>query len=342
MAEYVTFGEIMLRLKAPGRDRLLQQPLLEATFGGGEANVACGLAGFGLDAAFVSVVPDNPIGDACLAELRRRNVRTGNVRRGGRRLGIYFLEQGANQRPSVVLYDREHSAIAEAAPGDLDWDSMFSGARWFHVTGITPAISRSAADLTTEAVRAAKNSGLTVSCDLNYRKKLWNYGSTPPQVMGPLVSLVDVAVGNEEDCQASLGISTEVDVESGRLSSEGYRQLTEQVLDAYPNLKKIAVTLRESFSADDNAWSAVLRNQDEFMVSRRYQIRDIVDRVGAGDTFAAGLIYGLNELSGDREALEFAAAASCLMHSIHGDLPLLSVEEVTRLAAGPGTGRVQR
>ncbi|MFW6180251.1 MAG: PfkB family carbohydrate kinase [Spirochaetota bacterium] len=342
MAEYVTFGEIMLRLKPPGHQRLLQQPLLEATFGGGEANVACGLAGFGLEAAFVTVVPPGPVGDACLAELRRRNVHTEHVRRGGQRLGIYFLEQGANQRPSVVLYDRSHSAIAEAPAGIFDWTGIFRGARWFHVTGITPAISRSAAELAMEAVRAAKQAGLTVSCDLNYRKKLWNWGSTPPEVMGPLVSQVDLAVGNEEDCQVSLGISAEMDVESGKLPIEGYRRLTGQVLEAYPNLQKIALTLRESFSADYNAWSAVLHTRDEFMVSRRYEIRDIVDRVGAGDCFAAGLIYGLSRLDGDREALEFAAAASCLMHSISGDLPLLSVEEVARLAGGSGTGRVQR
>jgi 2-dehydro-3-deoxygluconokinase len=342
MAEYVTFGKIMLRLKPPGHGRLLQQPLLEATFGGGEANVACGLAGFGLDVDFVSVIPPNPLGDACLAELRRRNVHTGHVLRSGERLGIYFLEQGANQRPSVVLYDRSHSAIAEARSGDLQWRRIFSGARWFHVTGITPAVSRGAAELVMEAVHAAKEAGLTVSCDLNYRKKLWKYGSALPQVMGPLVSLVDLAVGNEEDCQASLGIGADVDVESGALPGEWYRQLTEQVLEAYPNLEKIALTQRESFSADYNAWSALLHNRSEFLVSRRYEIRDIVDRVGAGDSFAAGLIYGLNRLAGDQEALEFAAAASCLMHSIPGDLPLLSVEEVTKLTARSGTGRVQR
>jgi 2-dehydro-3-deoxygluconokinase len=342
MAKYVTFGEIMLRLKSPGMERLFQSPQLEATFGGGEANVAVALARFGCDVGYVSVIPANAVGDACLAELRRHGVATSAVVRKGSRLGIYFLEGGANQRPSVVIYDRSGSSIAEAKSGDIDWARTFSGAAWFHITGITPAISASAAQLSLEAVRRAKEMGLTVSCDLNFRKNLWKYGKSAPEVMGELVRSVDVAVANEEDCQKSLGVSVPVDVESGHLSADAYRKLAEKVLAGWPNLSKIAITLRESRSADDNAWSGCLHTGKEFLVSRRYEIRDIVDRVGSGDSFAAGLIYGLTNLPTPQEALEFAVAASCLKHSIPGDLPLLSVAEVKALAGGSGSGRVQR
>jgi len=342
MARYVTFGEIMLRLKPPGVERFFQTPLLEATFGGGEANVATALARFGCDAAFVSVIPATAVGDACVAELRRQGIDTSLVVRKGGRLGIYFLEQGANQRPSLVIYDRAGSSIAEARRGDIDWDAAFTGASWFHITGITPAISQTAAELSLEAARAAKAKGLTVSCDLNYRKNLWKYGRNAPEVMGELIASVDVAIANEEDCQKALGISFATDVESGKLQPEQYKKLAEQVLSAYPSLKQIAITLRESNSANDNGWSAVLHTGKDFLVSRTYAIRDIVDRVGTGDTFAAGLIYGLSHLASPREALEFAVAASCLKHSIVGDLPLLSVAEVKALVGGSGSGRVQR
>ena len=342
MSRYVTFGEIMLRLKPPGVERFFQSPVLEATFGGGEANVATALARFGCDCAFVSVIPTNPIGDACLAELRRHGIDTSLVVRKGMRLGIYFIEQGANQRPSVVIYDRSGSAIAEARPGDIDWDLAFKGAAWFHLTGITPAISQSAAELSLEAVRTAKAKGLTVSCDLNYRKNLWKYGRSAPEVMGELIKSVDLAVANEEDCQKALGVSLGVDVESGKLQPEQYRKLAEEVRGRFPSLKQVAITLRESNSANDNGWSAVLHTGKEFLVSRRYAIADIVDRVGTGDTFAAGLIYGLTNLGTPREALEYAVAASCLKHSIWGDLPLLSVTEVKALMGGSGSGRVQR
>ncbi len=342
MKRYVTFGEIMLRLKAPEAEKLFQSPVLEATFGGGEANVAVGLARLGLDVAFVSAIPANLIGDACIGELRRHGVDTSMILRRGQRLGIYFLEPGANQRPSKVVYDRTHSAIAETSPGEIDWDKVFHGATWFHITGITPAISRSASELSLEAVRKAKEKGVTVSCDLNFRKKLWNYGKKAPEVMGELVKHVDIAVGNEEDCQKSLGIKLDVDVESGKLDVAKYEDLTARVLQTYPNLKKIGVTMRESYSADHNGWSAVLNNGSETLVSKHYEVRDIVDRVGTGDTFAAGLIYGLNNLGGDQEALEFAVAAACLMHSIPGDLPLISVSDVAALAGGEASGRVQR
>lgn len=340
--KYITFGEIMLRLKPPNWERFFQSPLLEATFGGGEANVAVGLARFGLDVAYVSVIPNNPIGDACVRELKRQGVDTSLMVRKGNRLGIYFLEDGANQRPSVVIYDRSHSAIAEARPGDISWDKVFDEVNWFHITGITPAISLSASELSLESVKKAREKGITISCDLNFRKHLWKYGKPAPEVMTELVKYVDIALGNEEDCQKSLGVKVDVDVESGKLQTERYRELTDKVLNLYPNIKKIALTLRESHSANYNGWSAVLNNRKEFFISQKYEIHDIVDRVGTGDTFAAGLIYGINNLNSDKEALEFAVAASCLMHSIPGDLPLLSVEEVKSLAEGTGSGRVQR
>jgi 2-dehydro-3-deoxygluconokinase len=342
MGKYVTFGEIMLRLKPPQFERFLQSPLLEATFGGGEANVAVALARFGLEVAYVSVIPDNPIGEACIRELKRQGIDASFIVRKGERLGIYFLEAGANQRPSMVVYDRSHSAIAEARMGDIDWDKVFQGASWFHITGITPAISSSAADLSIEAVKKAKEKNVTVSCDLNYRKNLWKYGKSAPEIMNELVKYVDIAVGNEEDCQKSLGVKMDIDVESGELSAEKYQEITQKILGLYPNIKKIAITLRESHSADYNGWSAILDNRKEFFVSKKYEIHDIVDRVGGGDTFAAGLIYGLNHLSSDQEALEFAVAASCLKHSIPGDLPLLSLKEVKNLIGGAASGRVQR
>ncbi|HOR42829.1 MAG TPA: sugar kinase [Atribacterota bacterium] len=334
MEKFITFGEIMLRLKPPQFERFLQSPLLEATFGGGEANVAVGLARFGLEVVYVSVIPANPIGDACLRELNKQGVNTSSVLRKGDRLGIYFLENGSNQRPSVVIYDRGHSAIAEARIGDIDWDKVFQGAGWFHITGITPAISLSAAELSLEAVKKANEKGLTVSCDLNYRKNLWKYGKPAQEIMSVLFKYVDIAVGNEEDCQKSLGVKADIDVESGELPAEQYKKITRKILELYPNIKKIAITLRESHSADYNGWSAVLDNRKEFFISKKYEIHDIVDRVGGGDSFAAGLIYGLNRLSSDREALEFAVAASCLAHTIPGDLPLISVEEVNKLVIG--------
>jgi 2-dehydro-3-deoxygluconokinase len=342
MKKYITFGEIMLRLKPPNWERFFQSPLLEATFGGGEANVAVGLARFGLKVAYVSVIPKNAIGDACIGELRRQGVDTSLIIRKGNRLGIYFLEDGANQRPSVVIYDRSYSAIAEAEPGDISWDRIFEGVSWFHITGITPAISLSASELSLEAVKKAREKGITVSCDLNFRKNLWKYRKPAPEVMGELVKYVDIALGNEEDCQKSLGVKVKIDVESGKLQIPQYQELTDKVLSLYPNIQKIAITLRESHSADYNGWSAVLNNRKEFLVSKKYEIHDIVDRVGTGDTFVAGLIYGITNLPNDKEALEFAVAASCLKHSIPGDLPLLSAEEVKSLAGGAASGRVQR
>jgi 2-dehydro-3-deoxygluconokinase len=342
MGKIITFGEIMLRLKSPGNERFFQSPLLEATFGGGEANVSVGLSRFGLDVSYVTLIPQNQIGDACVFELNKYGINTKNIIRKGNRLGIYFLEAGTNQRPSLVIYDRAGSSISEIKKDDLNWDKIFSDSSWFHITGITPAISEKAGIASIEAVKKAKEKGLTVSCDLNYRKNLWKYGKTPEEVMKEIIKYVDIIIANEEDCQKSLGITIDTDVESGNLETEKYKKLTEKVLKIFPNVKKIAVTLRESFSADNNNWSAVINNRNEFLISKKYEIKNIVDRVGTGDTFAAGLIYGLNLLTSDSEALEFAVAASCLKHSIPGDLPLLNLNEIKNLVEGSGSGRVQR
>jgi len=342
MQTTVTFGEIMLRLAPPGLERFLQTPQFVATFGGGEANVAVTLAQFGAPAAFVTVLPQNPIADACVAELRRFGVDTSKIVRGKGRLGIYYLEAGANQRPSKVIYDREFSAISLAKPGAIDWDSTLAGAGWFHVTGITPAISATAADLALESARAAKAKGLTVSCDLNYRKNLWKWGKPAAEVMRELVKSVDVAIANEEDVQMALGIQAEVDVHSGKLDPAQYEKLTKRVLDEFTGLQAIAITLRESHSASHNGWSACLNDRKEFMVSRSYEITHIVDRVGGGDSFAGGLIYGYQNFKSHAEALEFAVAASCLKHSVPGDFNRFSVEEVNGLLKGGGSGRVQR
>ena len=338
----LTFGEIMLRLKAPGHERFFQSPMLEATFGGGEANVAVSLANFGMDAEFLTVLPQNEIADACIRELRYFGVGTKKIVRGDGRLGIYYLEAGANQLPSKVVYDRAYSSIALAKPGDIDWDNAFAGVDWFHITGITPAISESATALSLESVKEAKKRGIPVSCDLNYRKNLWKYGKTASEVMRELTRYVDVAIANEEDVQKSLGITVDVSVESGELDREKYRALGDRVLKTYPDLRCIAITLRESHSADWNGWAACLNDGRDFYVSRKYEIRDIIDRVGGGDSFAAGLIYGLNRYDDRRQALEFAAAASCLKHSIPGDFNRVGVPDVEKLLSGDGSGRVQR
>ena len=342
MTVYVTLGEIMLRLKTPGNDRFFQSPSFEATFGGGEANVAVALANYGLGARFVTALPDNDIGDNAIRELRGFGVDTTQIRRSGDRVGIYFLETGANQRPSKVVYDRANSSIAECGPGDFDWDQVFAGAKWFHITGITPALSQSAADLSLESVRAAKERGVTVSCDFNFRGKLWKYGKTAPDVMNDLVKFVDVGIANEEDCQKSLGISADVHVESGELDTTKYEALGEKVLSVFPDMSVIAITLRESRSADTNGWSACLRDASGFYLSRRYEITDIIDRVGGGDSFASALIYGLNAYEDRQQSLEFAVAASCLKHSILGDFNRVTVPEVERLMGGDASGRVQR
>ncbi|HEX8943579.1 MAG TPA: sugar kinase [Gemmatimonadaceae bacterium] len=342
MTRVVTLGEVMLRLKSPGFERLFQSPTLEATFGGAEANVAASLAQFGVDARFVSAIPANNIGDACIATLRGFGVDTSMIRRQGERLGVYFLENGANQRPSRVTYDRSGSSISTVRATEFDWSAVFDGADWFHISGVTPAISASAAELSITAAREAFGRGLTVSCDYNYRKNLWRYGKSAPEVMRELVGFATVGIANEEDCQKALGIEIDVDVKSGTIERDRYRALADRVLRAFPNLERQVITLRESHSADHNGWSAVMFDRTHFLSSRHYDITDIVDRVGGGDSFAAGLIYGLRAYKDGQRALEFATAASCLKHSILGDINRVSVAEVEALMAGDASGRVQR
>lgn len=343
MAEYLSFGEIMLRLKTQGHDRFFQSPHFEATFGGGEANVAVALSNYGLSSGFITALPDNDVGTSAIGELARFGVDTSKIRRSGDRVGIYFLETGANQRPSKVIYDRAYSSISECKVGDFDWEAIFGGAKWLHITGITPALTQDSADLSIECVQQAKKAGLTVSCDFNFRGKLWKYGKSAPEVMTELVRYVDVGIANEEDCQKSLGISVDVDVEAGELDPKKYEALSEKVLDLFPDMSTIAITLRESHSADRNGWSACLRDRESgFKLSRRYEITDIVDRVGGGDSFASALIYGLNAYEDRQKSLEFAVAGSCLKHSISGDFNRVSVSEVEKLMGGDGSGRVQR
>ncbi len=343
MARVVTFGEIMLRLAAPGHLRFSQAGSFEATFGGGEANVAVSLAAFGQDARFVSALPQNDIADACLAQLRGLGVNADACLRCGERLGIYYIEKGAVCRPSKVIYDRAHSAISEIRPGMIDWKRVFEGADWFHWTGITPAISRGAADVTLEALEAASELGLKVSCDLNYRKKLWKYGKQASEVMPALVERCDVIIGNEEDAEKVFGISAEgCDAVGGNLDSARYEQVCRSLMERFPRVQKVAITQRKSLGADHNRWSAVLYNGGGLLVSQEYDITHIVDRVGGGDSFAAGLIYGLSRYGSDREALEFAVAASCLKHTIEGDYNRVSVAEVETLMGGDKSGRVSR
>jgi 2-dehydro-3-deoxygluconokinase len=342
MKKIVTFGEVMLRLKAPGHERLFQSPCLEARFGGGEANVAASLALFGQEALFVTALSADPVGRAALQTLRGLGVDTRAVRFTEGRTGIYFLETGADQRPSQVVYDRAGSAAALVKPGDFDWAELFRDAHWFHFSGITPALSRSAADACREAVRAARAAGVKVSIDLNYRRKLWNYGIPAPEVMRELAAGADLLIANEEDIQLSLGLAADADPGRSRVSAEAYRALAARTREQFPNLEGVAITLRESLSADRNGWSAVLDGRSGFHVSRKYALEDIIDRVGGGDAFAAGLIFGLLEYGDEARALEYAVAAAALKHTIPGDLNLATRPEVERLAAGDGTGRVLR
>lgn len=336
----VTMGEIMLRLSTPGFQRFAQAESLDVVYGGGEANVAVSLANYGLDAYYVTKLPQNPIGQAAINSLRKFGVNTDFVARGGERIGIYFLETGASMRASNVVYDRAHAAIADATAEDFDFDAIFEGADWFHFTGITPALSEEAAKLTEEALKAAKKHGVTVSVDLNYRKKLW----TPEKaksVMTNLMQYVDVCIGNEEDAEKVLGFKPgETDVTKGELELEGYKDIFKQMQETF-NFQYVATTLRESHSASDNGWSAMIYDGNEFYVSKKYDIR-IVDRVGGGDSFSGGLIYGLATGQNFKDALEFAVAASALKHTIPGDVNLVSVDEVMTLVKGDASGRVQR
>jgi len=335
----------MLRLSPPGWKRFSQASSFDVIYGGGESNVAVSVANYGLDSTFVTRLPENDLGDCALMELRKRGVDTSRIVRGGERLGIYFLETGAVSRGSKVVYDRAHSAMSTIEKGMVDWDSVFEGATWFHWTGITPAISQGAADACLEAIKAANRLGVTVSTDLNYRKKLWKYGKSPMDVMPALVEGCDIILGNEEDAEKHFGLHPEgVDVTSGaHVEGEAYLSVLKQLMDMFPRAKKVITTLRGSISASHNTWSGVLYDGKELFQAPTYQITHIVDRVGGGDSFMGGLIYGLNKYPDDDQmALNFAVAASCLKHTIFGDANLASEEEVMKLMSGDASGRVSR
>ena len=340
----VTFGEVMLRLAAPCNLRFSQTDSFDATFGGGEANVAVSLANFGIPVEFVSRIPKNDIGESCLLNLRKYGVGTNHILRSGERLGIYFLEKGSVSRGSKVVYDRAYSAISQIEKGMVNWNTVFSDATWFHWTGITPAISQGATDVCMEAIQVANDKGITVSCDLNFRKNLWKYGKKANEVMQELVKGCDIILGNEEDAEMSLGIKPEgVDVKNGEVNAEAYLSVSKKIMEQFPKAKKVITTLRTSISADYNKWSGVLYNGKKFFKAPTYDITHIVDRVGGGDAFMAGLIYGLLTFKDDdQKALNFAVAASCLKHTISGDFNLVSVNEVKKLMTGDASGRVSR
>lgn len=345
MQKVVTFGEIMLRLATPGYKRFIQSDHLAATFGGGEANVAVSLANYGIPVEFVTRLPENDIAAWCIADLRKMNVGTGHILRGGERVGIYFLETGAVARPSKVVYDRAHSSIAEVSEGMFDWKEILKDASWFHWTGITPALSQGAADACLEAIRTANELGVTVSCDLNYRKNLWKYGKKASEVMPELVKGCDIILGNEEDAEKVFAIKPEgfeVEQTSGEVDAAEFESVCQQLMQQFPRAKKVIITLRGSINANHNTWGGCLYS-DKLYQSRRYDITHIVDRVGGGDSFMGGLIYGLLTYTGDdQKALDFAVAASCLKHTIHGDYNLVTVPEVETLMKGDGSGRVVR
>jgi len=344
MNKVVTFGEVMLRLSAPGFERFGQSNVLNATFGGGEANVAVSLANYGIPVSFVTRLPKNDIATVCTNELRGLGVDVSKIVYGGDRVGIYFLETGAVSRASKVIYDRANSAIAEIKPGMIDWDKVLEGANWFHWTGITPAISQGASDVCLEGIKAANAKGITVSTDLNYRKNLWKYGKKAGEVMPILVEGCDVILGNEEDAAMALGIHPEgIDVTSGHVDAEAYRSVSQQIMKRFPRCKKVITTLRGSINANHNSWAGVLYDGKDLFESPTYQITHIVDRVGGGDSFMGGLIYGLLTYTNDsQKALNFAVAASCLKHTIYGDYNRVDVSEVEKLMGGDASGRVSR
>lgn len=340
MKKIVTLGEIMLRLSTPGNKRFVQSDSFDAVFGGGEANVAVSCANYGHEVYFVSKLPEHEIGQSAINALRKYGVKTDYIARGGDRIGIYYLETGASMRPSKVIYDRAHSAIAEASATDFDFDKIMEGASWFHWSGITPAISEKAARLTELACQAAKRHHVTVSVDLNFRKKLWTKEQAQA-VMRPLMQYVDVCIGNEEDAELCLGFKPDADVVGGKTDAEGYKSIFAAMADEF-GFKYVISTLRESFSASHNGWKAMIYNGKEFYVSKRYDITPIIDRVGGGDAFSGGIIHGLLTMRTQAEALEFAVAASALKHTINGDFNLVSEEEVKALTGGDASGRVQR
>ncbi len=330
----------MLRLSTPGQSRIVQSDTFDINYGGGEANVAVSCANYGHEAYFVSKMPKHEVGQACLNSLRRYGVHTDYIARGGDRLGIYYLETGASMRPSKVIYDRAHSSVAEAKPEDFDFDKIFEGADWFHWSGITPAISDQSAECLRLACIAAKKAGVTVSCDLNFRKKLWT-SEKAQSIMRPLMQYVDVCIGNEEDAELCLGFKPDADVEGGSTDAEGYKGIFQGMMKEF-GFKYVISTLRESFSATHNGWKAMIYNGEEFYISKRYDIDPIIDRVGGGDSFSGGIIHGLLTKATQGEALEYAVAASALKHTIPGDFNCVSTEEVEALAGGAANGRVQR
>ena len=340
MKRVITFGELMLRLAPEGYLRFAQAEKFQATFGGGEANVAVSLANYGIDAAFVSKFPTHEIGQMAVNSLRKYGVDTSLIVRGGNRVGVYYVEKGASQRPSKVIYDRADSAIAQASAADFDWDHIFEGADWFHFTGITPALGDNVAEICLQALKAAKAHGLTVSCDLNYRKKLWTREKAG-EVMGKLMQYVDVCIANEEDAADVFGIhAANTDINSGKVDHEGYKDVARQLKERF-GFSHVAITLRGSISANDNDWAAMLYDGNDYYFSRQYRVH-IVDRVGGGDSFGGGLIYAMLDGRDPQAVIEFAVAASCLKHSIEGDYNLMSVAEVESLAGGNASGRVQR
>lgn len=342
MSQVVTFGEIMLRLNPPDFQRFVQADSFEVSYGGAEASVAVSLANYGISSSFVTCLPSNEIGQAAVNYLRRFGVDTSHIIRTGERIGVYYLETGADQRASKVIYDRAHSAISEVKPGTIRWDQILTETKWFHFTGITPALSQNTADVCLEAVRSTREKGLKVSCDLNYRGKLWKYGKTAMDVMTGLMPYVDVVIGNEEDCEKVFGIKGADVTVAEQVSPEKYREVAEKLMARFPNLKKVSITLRGSISATHNTWSAVLYDGERLYTTNRYDITNIVDRVGSGDAFTGALIYGLLVGKNDQEALDFATAASALKHSMPFDLNLVSKEEVESLVREGGAGRVQR
>lgn len=344
MEKVVTFGEVMLRLATPGFERFGQTNILSATYGGGEANVAVSLANYGIPVSFVTRLPKNDIAQSCMNELRGLGVDVSKIVLGGERMGIYFLETGAVSRASKVIYDRSNSSISDIKIGMIDWDKALNGATWFHWTGITPAISQGAADVCLEGIKAANSKGIFVSCDLNFRKNLWKYGKSAREVMPLLVEGCDLVLGNEEDAEMALGIKPEgVDVTSGHLDVSAYKSVSEQIMKKFPRNKKVITTLRGSINANHNTWSGVLWDGIKLYEAPTYQITHIVDRVGGGDSFMGGLIYGLLTYNEDvQKALNFAVAASCLKHTIYGDYNRVSVNEVEKLMEGDASGRVSR
>ena len=346
MNKVVTFGELMLRLAPPGFLRFSQTNSFDVVYGGGESNVAVSLANYGVPVDFVTRLPKNDIGECALMEMRKRGVNTQNIVFGGDRLGIYFLETGAVSRGSKVVYDRAHSAMAGIAPGMVDWKKVFEGASWFHWTGITPAISQGAADACLEAVKVASNLGITISTDLNYRAKLWKYGGDREAIMTELTSYCDIILGNEEDAEMHFGIKPEginVQTEGHNVKAEAFLSVCEQMMKKFPRAKKVITTLRGSISASHNTWAGVLYDGQKMYESSQYQVTHIVDRVGGGDSFMGGLIYGLLKYpDDDQKALDFAVAASCLKHTIKGDANLVTVPEVEKLMGGDASGRVAR